>query len=155
MKRKTSYWAIPEKKTKQGAWGYTFVSPPPPSSRNFYICHCILKNSTAFTPGNSVKFCNTLWKFQGQKPRPMEIPHNFFLNSPGNSTPFLIHPWSFHVFSLIPLEISCSETPVWIFSEIVHCCSCMSAFFKLWFWVYIIYAICQELVLLSKLTLQG
>ena len=27
-----------------------------------------------------------LWKFQDQKPRPQEIPHIFFLVTPGNST---------------------------------------------------------------------
>ena len=44
----------------------------------------ILFLTQAFTPGNSAKLCDTLWKFQFQKPRPMEIPHDFFLNTPGN-----------------------------------------------------------------------
>ena len=35
------------------------------------------------------------WKFQDQKPKPLEIPHNFFLVSP--EIP--------HAISLIPLEI--------------------------------------------------
>ena len=30
----------------------------------------------------------SLWKFQGQKQKPMEIPHDFVLISPGNSTFF-------------------------------------------------------------------
>ena len=34
------------------------------------------------------KFCKirgyTPWKFQGQKPRPIKIPHDFFLITPGN-----------------------------------------------------------------------
>ena len=28
-----------------------------------------------FTPGNSANLCDTPWRFQSQKPRPMEIPH--------------------------------------------------------------------------------
>ena len=45
---------------------------------------------------NSEKLCDTLWRFQGKKSRPMEIPYNFFLNSAGNSTSFFIYPWNFH-----------------------------------------------------------
>ena len=30
----------------------------------------------------------------------MEIPHGFFLNTPGNSTSFLIDPWNFYMFFL-------------------------------------------------------
>ena len=29
------------------------------------------------------------WKIQGQKPKRMEIPHEFFVSAPGNSTSFL------------------------------------------------------------------
>ena len=47
-----------------------------------------------FTPGNSTKSCYTHWNFQGQKPRPMEIPHYFFLD----------HAWKFHFFFYWPLE---------------------------------------------------
>ena len=54
----------------------------------------------ACTTGNSAKLCDTPLKFQGQKLRPMEIPHDFFLNYPGNSTSFLIDPWNFHMFFL-------------------------------------------------------
>ena len=31
-------------------------------------------------------------ELQGQKPRPMEIPREFFFNTPGNLTSFLIDP---------------------------------------------------------------
>ena len=37
------------------------------------------------------------WKSQVQKPRPMEIPHEFFFNTPGNSSSFLIESWDFHM----------------------------------------------------------
>ena len=54
----------------------------------------------AFTPENSTKLYNTSQKFQGQKMRPMEILHEFFSNTPGNSTSFLIDPWHFHMVFL-------------------------------------------------------
>ena len=65
-----------------------------------------------FTPGNSTKLCHTHWSFQGQKPRPMDIPHYFFLD----------HARKFHfcfywllefpdsIFS-IPMEIPCPQSP--------------------------------------------
>ena len=49
-----------------------------------------------FTLGNSTKLCYNSWKFQGQKPRPLVIPHDIF--TPGNSTSFLIDLWNFHMF---------------------------------------------------------
>ena len=51
----------------------------------------------SFFPGNSTKLCYTHWNFQGQKPRPMEIPHDFFLITNGSSTSFFIDPWNFHI----------------------------------------------------------
>ena len=35
-----------------------------------------------------VVWCGTPWKFEGEKPRPMEIPLEFFLITAGNSTSF-------------------------------------------------------------------
>ena len=45
----------------------------------------LISEKTSFTPtpGNSAKLFDTTWKLQGQKPRPMEIPHDkfpFFFN---------------------------------------------------------------------------
>ena len=34
---------------------------------------------------NSAKLCDTTWKFPGQKPRPMEIPHEFLLSNQGTA----------------------------------------------------------------------
>ena len=51
----------------------------------------------SFTPRNFTKLCYTPQKFQGlKKPRPPEIPHNFFLTTRGNSTLFVINPWKIH-----------------------------------------------------------
>ena len=60
------------------------------------------------------KLCKTVlhlpWKFQDQKPRPLETPHNFFLVIPENSTCYFLvwYPWKFHILNPTP--------PVWIFS---------------------------------------
>ena len=50
------------------------------------------KKGKAFT-GNSTKLGDTL-KFQGQKPRPMEIPYESFLNIPAISTSVIVDPWN-------------------------------------------------------------
>ena len=67
------------------------------------------------TPQN----CYTHWNFQGQKPRPMEIPYDFFF-TPGLEIPLLFYlPLEFpHSIYLIPFEIPCPQPPlppVWIF----------------------------------------
>ena len=61
--------------------------------------------------------CNTCWNFKGQKPRPMEILHEFFLNlttSLGNSTSFYFNwCWEFlHALSLVTLETPCLQQPI-------------------------------------------
>ena len=61
------------------------------------------------------------WKFQGQKQRPMEIPHYFFLVTLGNSTSFLINPQKFHVvFLCYPWKFHILSPPVWILSGIAQ-----------------------------------
>ena len=52
------------------------------------------------------------WKFQGQKQRPLEIPHNFFLITLGNSTLFLINLWKYHMLFLsYPWKFHMLNTP--------------------------------------------
>ena len=63
-----------------------------PTIFRFVTLSLEIPEKQAFTLWNSTKLCDTPWKFQDQKPRPMEIPYNFLLNSPGNSTSFLIDP---------------------------------------------------------------
>ena len=92
-----------QKKSKQGELRIYFSEKPP---WKFQICH--------FNPRNSgekkllileiLQICDTPQKFQSQKPRPMEIPHQFFLNAPGISTSFLIDLWNFHMFFLQDLQ---------------------------------------------------
>ena len=91
---------------------------------NFQICHLTLRNSgvNKLLPLEILKeLCDTPWKLWGQKPRPMEIPHEFFLNTLENSTSFsltpgfsrcslLYHPWKFRVLN----------RPVCFFSGIAH-----------------------------------
>ena len=86
-------WAILEKIQTGGLGGGVGLL-----ELNFQICH--------FTPKNSgenkfaANLCDTPWKFQGQKPKPMKIPHEFVVNTPGNSTSFLIDTWNFHMLFL-------------------------------------------------------
>ena len=80
---------------------------------SFYPCKFQTKKS--FILGSSAKWCYSLWKFQDQKPRPMEIPH-VFLITPGNSNflintwnfhmPFLLYLWKFHVLNSPSLDFS-------------------------------------------------
>ena len=64
------------------------------------------QSSTLDIPQNSVW---SLWKFQDQKQRPLEIPHYFFLGHPWKLH-MLFHPWRFHILN----------PPVWIFSGIAQ-----------------------------------
>ena len=59
-----------------------------------------------YTSENSAKWCYTPWKFQSQKPIPLETAHDFFLITPGSSTYFLIDPWKFSSINLPCLAFS-------------------------------------------------
>ena len=65
---------------------------------NFFVFYFTLGNSgqnkapPLEIPQNCVtSLCYIPWKFRGQNPRHLEIPHDFFLITPGNSTSFLIN----------------------------------------------------------------
>ena len=53
--------------------------------------------------------CYIPWKFRGQNPRSLEIPHDFFLVTSGDSTSFLINPLE------IPHVISSTHSPLFLF----------------------------------------
>ena len=83
----------------------------------------------SFTPA---KYRSSSWKFQDQKPRPMEIPWFLFFisffDNPGNSTSFLClnGPWNFHMLFLQQYPenstiMSSTPSSIWIFSRITHC----------------------------------
>ena len=78
------------RKKQTGIEDILFWKPP----WNFRICYFTLRNSgeNKFLSLEILQNCDTPWKFQGQKPRPMEIPHDFFLNTTGNSSSFFIDP---------------------------------------------------------------
>ena len=86
------------------------------------------REKTSFIPAvNLEKLFDTTWKFQGQKPRPMEIPHGFFLNTLALEIPllFLMDPWNFHMLFLqYPWKFHVLNPQllwlVWIFSGIAH-----------------------------------
>ena len=59
-------------------WGLRMICFSENTLWDFVTLTCTLKNSeeSKLSPlGNSAEVCETCWKFQGQKPRPMEIPH--------------------------------------------------------------------------------
>ena len=61
---------------------------------SLYSCQFLTKWS--FTLWYSTKLCYTTdWNFQGQKLRPIKIPHDFFSITPGNSTFFNQWPLEF------------------------------------------------------------
>ena len=89
------------------------------------------------------KFCYTPWKFQGQKPRPLETPHNYFLITPppvDNSIHFVLinlwklfmlflwSPWKFDILKPICSGFTWTWQPCWqlyrtlkIFSDFLSC----------------------------------
>ena len=107
---------LSQEKSIQGGWGYTFLTPCPSLLIEILVLSLCPKKFQPFTSGNSAKLCDTSWKFQGKKPRPIEI--TWFV---------LVHPWKFHFFfnwplefphvlSSIPLEIPCPQpTPLFGF----------------------------------------
>ena len=111
------------KKTKKGDWGHTFLKKPL-EFFSFLLYLWKFQTKQSSTPGNSAKLCFIPWKFQAQKPRPLEIPHDFFLVTLGNSTSFLIklwkvhmlflwYPWKFHIFNL-PCLVFFWNSPIWL-----------------------------------------
>ena len=86
-----------QKKSKQrrGEMEYTFLNPPNGIFRFFTLPLEIPKKPSP--PGNSEELYDGPWKFQSQKPRSMEIPREFFLNTPGISTSLLTDSWNFHM----------------------------------------------------------
>ena len=94
---------------REGGWWHTFLKKP---LELFWLFSVPLEISgktklhpwkfsqketlKSSTPENLVKYvCYTPWKFQGQKPRPLEISHKSFLISLWYSTFFSIHSWKF------------------------------------------------------------
>ena len=100
------------KNPNRGVWRHTFWKKTPGTFRFVTLLLEISDKNEASTPGNSTKLCYTHWNYQGQKSRRMEIPHDFFLITPGNSTSFCIYlrnfhilfiqyPWKFHLASCL------------------------------------------------------
>ena len=123
-------WAIPQKKSKQSrvegvGWGLTFLKKIPEIFR-FVTLVCLCHWSFIYS-WNSTKLLYAL-----EFPRPktkthvMEIPHDFFLISPGLEIPLLFHwplwnlefPHSVYLFNTLGNSMhSTPYLPVWIFLE--------------------------------------
>ena len=111
-------------KDRRGAEDILFYPPLPPSPGvyRFVTLPLDIPKKMSSHSRNSAKFCYTPWKFQGQKPRTMEIQQHVFLNAPRNFSTFLIDPWSFDLLFLqYPWNSMSSTSPtVWIFYKIPH-----------------------------------
>ena len=81
-------------KTGGGSWRYIFLTRPPEILR-FVTAPLQIPGKKAFTLWNSPKLGDTLWKFQDQN-------QEFFLNTTGRFTSFLIDPWNFQFLSSTP-----------------------------------------------------
>ena len=110
------HWAIPEI-TKQGRKGgeqfedtVTFWNKSL-EFQVFLLCTWKFRTKQSFTLGNSAKLCYIVGKLREQKSRTLEIPHDFFLITPGNSTSFLISPYNFYKLFLDTPGNSISSTP--------------------------------------------
>ena len=81
-------------KSQRGVEDIIFWKPPYEIFRSVTL-PLEIPEETRFYPW---KFCRIVWhpwKFQRQKPRPVEIPHDFFVNTPENSTSCLTDSWNF------------------------------------------------------------
>ena len=93
-------------KSKQvtGGWRIYFSEKPLLEILDLSLYPKKFWRKKAFIHENSTNLCDILWKLQSQKPRPIEIPHQFYLNILGISRFFLIHLWNFgrnfHMFFL-------------------------------------------------------
>ena len=67
-------WAIPEK-IQTGGLRIYFSEKSPLEILDLSLYPKKLHRKKTFTPGNSANLCDIPWKFQSQKPRPMEILH--------------------------------------------------------------------------------
>ena len=76
---------------------------------NFSISPWKFQAKQSPTPRNSKSFCQILQKFQGQKPRSLEITHYFFLVALGNFASFLINCWKFHILTPHCLVFFCNS----------------------------------------------
>ena len=77
---------------------------------NLHIGHFTLRKQ-AFTPGNSTSLCYTPWKFQDQKSKTNEHPHNFFSITPKKSFSFLIDSGISACFFQYPLKFNVLNSP--------------------------------------------
>ena len=102
---------IPNKR----GWGHNFWKKTPGIFR-FVTLPLEVSDKMKLIPGNSTKLCYTHCNFQGQNPRPIEIPYDFFWMTPVNAISFCIDPKNFHIlFIQYPWKFHVVNLPVCIF----------------------------------------
>ena len=76
-----------------------------------------IPEKTKLHPSKFRRICYTSWKFQGQRPRPMEMRHNVFFITLRNCACFSLTPGiSTCSFFSNPVNSTSLTPPVWIFS---------------------------------------
>ena len=111
---KRSYMDYFRKNPNRKGWGHNFWKKTPGIFR-LVTLPLEVPDKMKLIPGNSTKLCYTHWNFQGQKPRPMEISHDFFWITWVNSTSFCIDATNFHIlFIQYPWKFHVLNLPVWI-----------------------------------------
>ena len=108
-----------QKKSKQRSWGQ-FLKKTPGIFR-FITLIFEVPDKIKLHPWKFYKIVLHHWNFQGKKARPMEISHDFFLMTLGNSTSFFNDPLNFYIlFFNNPGNSMSSTSPVWMFSGMAH-----------------------------------
>ena len=99
--KQTLEWAIPEK-NQTGRGLRIYFSENCPGIFHSFTLPLELPDKTKLSSPSHIphSVSQIRQKFQGQKQKPMEIPHYFFLVTLRNSTSFLIKPYKFHVLFL-------------------------------------------------------
>ena len=95
-------------KNYEGVEDILFLNPP----LEFFI---FFPDKTKLHPWKFCKLCYILWKFQGQKPRSLEIPHDFFLVNPGKPLSFSLTPGNSTLYFFDTPRNSISSTPHFFF----------------------------------------
>ena len=83
----------------RGGWGHTFLKTP----LEFFFFFSLpldIPDKTKLHAWKFLKIVLDLLKILRPKTKTLEIPHYFFLATPGNSTSLLINPRKFHMLFL-------------------------------------------------------
>ena len=122
LKTIASKWAIPEKNKKGTGRGGEVLRTNPLEFLSFLLYPRKFQNKTSpHPPHKTVLYSLEILRPKTKTPGLLEIPHDFFLITPGNSSLFLSNPWKFHLLFLqYPQKFHILNPPVWVFPRIAQ-----------------------------------